>query len=538
MGLLTSAELDALTRIDFQVFIERMFAELNPGIPYLDNFHIPILAANLEAARQGKITRLILTVPPRSLKSFITSVAYIAWCLGHDPTLKILAASYAQDLAEDLSRDCRAIMQSELYRRLFPATRLNPSRLAANAFETTAGGCRRAASVGGSLTGFGADLIVIDDPMKPDEALSDVERRRANRWFSSTVVTRLNSQKSGKIVVVMQRLHEDDFVGHILSLDKWDLVSFPAIAQEDEVHVVKTPHGTFTHRRKKGEALHPERESLRELERLRQTLGPEFFAAQYLQSPTPPGGGLIRAECFRRYSPDELPPKFEQVLQSWDTGNKAKTINDPSACTTWGILGDTMWLLDVFRGRLEYPELKRAIIAQARHHRATLVLIEDKGSGNSLLQDLVRDRMRNVEGVMPVADKFMRMRMQTAAIENGFVYLPTNAPWLADYLHELMMFPKGKHDDQVDSTSQALQYLNWRPKEPSITTHYRLLSEHRNGGRNDNTVVTMKGVTGATVYTAEGKAIMQDADGLFRMIWKDAKPLLNCIGWSLVEDGS
>jgi len=150
--------------------------------------------------------------------------------------------------------------------------------------------------VGGSLTGFGADLIVIDDPMKPDEALSDVERRRANRWFSSTVVTRLNSQKSGKIVVVMQRLHEDDFVGHILSLEKWDLVSFPAIAQEDEVHVVKTPHGTFTHRRKKGEALHPERESLRELERLRQTLGPEFFAAQYLQSPTPPGG--CRRSCI------------------------------------------------------------------------------------------------------------------------------------------------------------------------------------------------------------------------------------------------
>jgi hypothetical protein len=139
---------------------------------------------------------------------------------------------------------------------------------------------------------------------------------------------------------------------------------------------------------------------------------------------------------------------------------------------------------------------------------------------------------------MPVADKFMRMRMQTAAIENGFVYLPKNAPWLADYLHELMIFPKGKHDDQVDSTSQALQYLNWRPKEPSITIHYRLLNEHRNGGRNDNSLVTMKGVTGATVYTAEGKAILQDADGLFRMIWKDAKPLLNCIGWSLVEDGS
>src|SRR5260221_9966371 len=166
MGLLTSAELDALTRIDFQIFLERMFVELNPGIPYLDNFHIPMVAAKLEAVRQGDITRLILTVPPRSLKSFITSVAYIAWCLGHDPTLKILAASYAQDLAEDLSRDCRAIMQSELYRRLFPATRLNPSRLAANAFETTAGGCRRAAAGGGRLIGVWAELIVIHDALK------------------------------------------------------------------------------------------------------------------------------------------------------------------------------------------------------------------------------------------------------------------------------------------------------------------------------------------------------------------------------------
>lgn len=319
MDLLTPAEFDALTRLDFQVFVERVFAELNPGIPYVDNFHIAILAAKLEAARRGEIKRLIINVPPRSLKSIIASVAFTAWLLGHDPTKKILAASYGQDLAEDLSRDCRAVMQSGWYRRLFPTTRLDPSRLAASAFETTSGGFRRATSVGGSLTGFGADLIVVDDPCKPDEALSDVERHRANRWFSSTVVTRLNAQKDGVIVVVMQRLHEDDFVGHILSLDQWDVVSFPAIAQEDEVHVVQTPCGAFTHLRREGEALHPERESLRELQRLRHSLGPEFFSAQYLQSPTPPGGGLIKAEWFQRYAWDERPTKFDQVFQSWDT---------------------------------------------------------------------------------------------------------------------------------------------------------------------------------------------------------------------------
>jgi hypothetical protein len=241
MGILTPAEFDALTRSDFQIFVERVYAEFNPGSTFLDNFHIPIITTNLEAVRQGKITRLIFTFPPRSLKSIIVSVAFPAWILGHDPTKKILVASYGQELAEELSRACRAVMQSAWYQRLFPTTRLDPSRLAAHAFETTAGGCRRAASVGGSLTGFGADLIIIDDPLKPDQALSEVERNRANNWFGNTVVTRLNSQKTGAIVVVMQRLHEDDFVGHILKLDSWDVLSFPAVAQEDEVHVVETP---------------------------------------------------------------------------------------------------------------------------------------------------------------------------------------------------------------------------------------------------------------------------------------------------------
>ena len=138
------------------------------------------------------------------------------------------------------------------------------------------------------------------------------------------------------------------------------------------------------------------------------------------------------------------------MFQSWDTAAKAKAINDPSVCTTWGVHGQALWLLDVFRVRFEYPELKRTIIARARHFKANLVLIEDKGSGISLLQDLIRDGLRNVQGVLPVDDKIMRMRLQTAVIENGFVYLPQNAPWLPDYLHELMMFPKGRHDDQVD----------------------------------------------------------------------------------------
>ena len=300
--------------------------------------------------------------------------------------------------------------------------------------------------MGGSLTGFGADLIIIDDPLKPDQALSEVERNRANNWFGNTVVTRLNSQKTGAIVVVMQRLHEDDFVGHILKLDRWEVVSFPVIALEDEVHVVETPYGTFAHRRRDGEALHPERESLRELERLRQALGPEQFAAQYLQAPMPQGGEVIKLEWFLRYTPDQLPTSFDQVFQSWDTAGKTKAIHDPSVCTTWGVYGGALYLLDVYSARLEYPELKKAIIARAQHFKASTVLIEEQGSGISLLQELKREGLTTVQGMLPVADKIMRMRAQVAMIKNGFVRIPQSAPWLSGYLDEFMMFPKGRHD--------------------------------------------------------------------------------------------
>jgi predicted phage terminase large subunit-like protein len=533
MGILTPAEFDALTRSDFQIFVERVYAEFNPGSTFLDNFHIPIITTNLEAVRQGKITRLIFTFPPRSLKSIIVSVAFPAWILGHDPTKKILVASYGQELAEELSRACRAVMQSAWYQRLFPTTRLDPSRLAAHAFETTAGGCRRAASVGGSLTGFGADLIIIDDPLKPDQALSEVERNRANNWFGNTVVTRLNSQKTGAIVVVMQRLHEDDFVGHILKLDSWDVLSFPAVAQEDEVHVVETPYGTFTHRRREGEALHPERESLRELERLRQALGPEQFAAQYLQAPMPQGGEVIKLDWFRRYTPDQLPASFEQVLQSWDPSGKVKAVNDPSVCTTWGIYARALWLVDVFRARLEYPELKQAIIARAQHFKASTVLIEEEGSGIALLQDLKREGLTTVQGMLPVADKIMRMRMQIAMIKNGFVHIPQNVPWLPDYSHELIMFPKGKHDDQVDSTIQALQWFSQKLSEPPAITYCRLLIPH---GRDDNSIVTMRCMA-KPIVQIDDIEYHPDKDGYYRMRWKHAKQFVGAVGWQYIEYG-
>ena len=280
MSSMTPDEFDALTRVDFQVFVERVFAELNPADDYSDNFHISIICQKLEAMRRGELKRLIINVPPRSLKSIIASVAFPAFVMGHDPTRKVMAASYGQDLSDKHARDCRQVMLSDWYQRVFPRARLAADRRAVHEFETTMGGSRVSTSIGGAVTGLGAHIIIVDDPTKPEEALSDLEREKANQWYNHTLTQRLNDKANGSILVVMQRLHPNDFVGHIKEYEEWEEVSFPAIAQQDEVHHIVTPHGPYTHHRAAGEALHPDRESLAQLAHQRKVQGTVYFATK------------------------------------------------------------------------------------------------------------------------------------------------------------------------------------------------------------------------------------------------------------------
>ena len=295
------------------------------------------------------------------------------------------------------------------------------------------------------LTGRGADLIIIDDPLKPEEALSQTQRRAANEWFDHTLYSRLNDKLAGAIVVIMHRLHEDDLVGHVLAQEDWEVVSFPAIAEDDESQIIETVWGPKLLTRHQGEALHPAREPLAMLEHLRQMIGEYNFAGQYQQAPTPLGGGLVKAAWFKHYAASALPPQFDRIVQSWDTANKATELSDFSVCTTWGIAGNNLYLVDLVRRRMEYPELKREVRAQYERFRPSVVLIEDKASGTQLIQELIREGLYAVTRYQPQTDKVMRMHAQTAMIENGFVHLPDTAPWLAPYLHELTVFPHGKH---------------------------------------------------------------------------------------------
>jgi predicted phage terminase large subunit-like protein len=316
-----------------------------------------------------------------------------------------------------------------------------------------------ATSVGGVLTGRGADLIVIDDPLKAEEAWSDSRRRAVNDWFDTSLVSRLNDKASGAIVLVMQRLHEDDLVGHVLQQEGWDLVSFPAIAEEDEVVQMATPYGPRRFARAAGEALHPAREPLALLARLKTQMGAAAFSAQYQQSPRPRDGAMVKGSWFPRYAAHTLPGRFDMTVLSCDTANKASELADYSAFTLWGVKERHLWLLAVLRRRMEFPELKRALAGMAARHKADVVLIEDRASGTQLLQELQREGIPGVTGIQPQGDKRMRLWAQTATLEQGFVHLPDTAPWLDAYLAELTSFPNTRHDDQVDSTTQAMAWI-------------------------------------------------------------------------------
>ncbi len=453
---------DAILRQDFAAFIEKVFGTLCPGERYLHNWHLECLAWHLAKAASGERLRLIINLPPRSLKSIAASVALPAWLLGRDPSNRIIAVSYSDELARKHARDSRTIMEADWYRRVFQRTRVNPRKNTESEYATTRQGFRLATSIGGTLTGRGGNVLILDDPIKPADAESLTERRRVNEWYDTTLFSRLDNKAAGAIIVVMQRLHQDDLTGHLIENGGFEVVSLTAIANEAEA----VPIGPASfYQRPPGEALHPERESLGTLEAIKSAIGSRTFEAQYQQNPVPADGNLIKRDWLRRYSVTNAAGPFTQIVQSWDTASKLGTTNDYSVVTTWGIRQNNYYLLDVHRGRWEFPDLLSAAIAQAERHKVKTVLVEDQNSGTALVQSLRQQTRLNVIGLRPGLDKFTRACQQSAAFQAGRVHLPEVAPWMADLEGELLAFPNGKHDDQVDS---IVQFLGWAASRGQI----------------------------------------------------------------------
>jgi len=465
MTSLTPEEYNLILQQDFMSFIERVFYELNPQTKFLMNGYLQVIASKLANCLNGKTKRLIINVPPRHLKSICASVAFPAFLLGHKPSAGIVCVSYSQPLADKMARDCRNIMNADFYKAVFPGTRLSSEKQSTEEFVTTQKGYRLSTSIEGTLTGRGGDFVIIDDPLKPDEALSEVRRVKVIEWYGGTLMSRLDNPNDSCIIIVMQRLHENDLVGHVLEQEGWEVVSFPVIAEQDEEYVVDTSFGPYRYLRSAGGILHPERISQKTLEEIRHTRGSYHFASQYQQNPVPKDGNMVRTAWFKIVPPGEMPASFERTVQSWDTANKIGQLNDYSVCTTWGIKNKHYYLINVFRRKLEFPDLKRAIKEQQALYGADVVLIEDKASGTSLIQDLIADGMSCIHRYEPPqCEKGMRFYTHTATIEAGFVHLPAEAAWCEDYVRELTSFPGGKHDDQVDSTSQFLDWI----KKPQV----------------------------------------------------------------------
>jgi predicted phage terminase large subunit-like protein len=445
--------LRAALRNELFYFICKTFTSIRQGEALKVNWHIEAIAWKLQQVAEGHVKRLIITVPPRSLKSVCASVALPAWFLGRDPSRQVACASYAEGLSVDLHNLCRKVIQEPWYARTFPALALNPRKNTDTEFKTSAGGGRFATSVDGVFTGRGADLIIIDDPIKPIDAMSEAALSRATKWFDQTVTTRLNDKETGAIVVVMQRLHPDDLVGHLLAREGWTHLNLPAVAEEDETIQIGPD---IWHVRKVGDLLHAERDSSAVLAEMKLNLGSLQFDAQYQQRPVRVDGNMIKWKWFKRFA--ELPYENcdDQIVQSWDTASKSDQLNDFSVCTTWRIHNNAYYLLDVFRERLDFPELRKVVVELKRRFRATDVLIEDKGSGTSLIQELNARGDVYAIAIEPKGDKMVRAAAQSAQIEAGRVFIPQDASWLGDFQSEISAFPKSRYDDQVDSMSQFL----------------------------------------------------------------------------------
>jgi predicted phage terminase large subunit-like protein len=449
--------IDAMLRLDFPSFIARAMAELEPGTRYEENWHVLHLAHKLEQVRSGDIRRLMINQPPRSLKTMTTSICYVAWLLGHDPTRKVMCLTYSNDVARIQAELFNRLVRSRWYRRIFPKHQpAVPNRILD--YRTSVGGGRLATSIQGSVLGLGADLIILDDPNKGQEIYSKVARDKVKSAYDQVISTRLIHPMESAIICMMQRLHQDDLAGHMLEQEEWQQVIIPAIAIEDETW--ELGRGRI-HRREAGELLQPARADAAWYAQQRRNKGTTTFEAQYQQRPIPQDGVVIRRAWLRYY--DVEPSELDFILASWDTASTLSEKADWSAGTIWGVAGGNIYLLHVERERLESPDLRHRIEAIHSRFHADVTIIEDAGLGRGIVQDLRRTSPTCLPIAIPVRiEKIARMQARAVMFETGKVFLPEAAEWLPAYLEEMLGFPNNRHDDQVDSTSQALDFLQQR----------------------------------------------------------------------------
>ena len=435
--------------------------------------HNYLIAKKLRKLESGEIRRLMIFMPPRHGKTMQVSEFFPAWYLGRNPSHQVIDATYSYDRAGAIGCKVRNQLIDPVHQLVFPECNISADSKGANKLSIDQGGHYYSVGVGGAIVGRGAHLFVIDDPIKSrEDAESITSRRKIIEWFKAVAYTRL--MPDNRIVMVMTRWHFDDLAGRLLdeAKEKWDVLSLPAIAESDDEET----------ERKTGEALWSSDYPVHTLKTIKNSIGSREWNAQYQQRPLDEEGGMLKLGWFKRYDereimrydvtcmskkelPDIKPFGIHKIVLSWDTAFKETELNDPSSCTVWGISEMGYYLLYVYNKRMGFPKLKKeALRIWNRYMRygmgVVAVLIEDRASGQSLIQVLEVETRIPIIPIRPESNKVIRTDEISPIIEAGHVHLPENAPWLIRYETQLAQFPLGREDDDVDSTTQFLRWVS------------------------------------------------------------------------------
>ena len=457
----------------YMSFVKQMWPE------FIEGRHHKIMAKKFEEIAEGKIKRLIINMPPRHTKSEFASYLLPGWLLGKFPNKKVIQASHTAELSVGFGRKVRNLISNDEFGRIFPRVGLQADSKAAGRWSTSKGGEYFAIGVGGNVAGKGADFFIIDDPHSEQDGknLNSDSFDSAYEWYLTGPRQRL--QPGGTIILVMTRWGKRDLTGRLLedaaknpNSDQWEVIEFPAIMPS-------------------GLPLWPEFWSLEELEKTKATLLPRFWAAQYQQTPTSAESALIKREWWKIWTP-EKPPPCEFIIQSWDTAFTKNTRSDYSACTTWGVFYDddekgkpypNVILLDSFKERMEFPELKAVALEHWKNWNPDAFIVEAKASGLPLIYEL-RKMGIPVQDFTPTKgnDKISRVNAVADLFSSGIIWIPETR-WAQELVEEVADFPNGANDDLVDSMSQALlrfrqggfirlQTDDWVESKPRQRTNY------------------------------------------------------------------
>lgn len=478
-------------------FTRGAWEQIEPGRTFVDNWHLHTICEHLEAVTAGQIKRLVINVPFRTSKSTFTSVCWPAWTWLKDPSHQWLTGSFAQHLAIRDALKMRRLVTSDWFTSFWPEKIvLAADQNEKKRFQNTANGYRIAFGMTSGVMGDGGDTLLIDDPHDREGAESEVQRPAALETYDGSLVTRLNDPDHGAIVVIMQRLHEADVSGHVLKEKGWTHLMLPMEYEPERRCKTSWPGYTFEDPRKTaGELLWPGRFSRATVETLKIRLGEYGSSGQLQQRPSPAGGGILKVEHYQLWPAGKALPKFDFILQSYDTAYTDKTVNDPTACTVWGIFKHTKnevtrskaMLLDAWTEWLGYPQLKQKMMDDwkalyggddndptNKPRRPDAILIEDKGSGKSVQQDLRAAGIPVMVYDPGQASKTARASLTAPMLEADTYYVIASrrlenekvvpVKFARALIKQEEQFPNGEYDDLVDTHTQAnifLQRNDW-----------------------------------------------------------------------------